>query len=269
MKDSIFEYKEYKKYVMDLIQSQRAEGRGLKRDLAEAIGCQSPFISQVLGGELQFNPDQALACAKFFGLNRDETDFFLLLISKARAASQDAKKYFQETIEAKQQAHRQIKNRMKMKESVDQENQLIYYSSWTYSAIHMALTIPELRTREALAKKFNLEVTSIDQILEFLVKAQLAEKKGTTFAPSGYWYHLEKNSPSIMKHHTNLHLKSLQSLDSPKDHDIHYSAVFSCSKEDLARLEELILKTLADFNALVRPSKEEELAAVSLNLFRV
>lgn len=33
--------------------------------------------------------------------------------------------------------------------------------------------------------------------------------------------------------------------------------------------EELILKTLADFNALVRPSKEEELAAVSLNLFRV
>lgn len=269
MKDSIFEYVDYKQFVNDLIRSKGSQGRGMKRALAISLTCQSPFISQVLAGALDFNADQGLACAQFFGLSKEETEYFLLLVAKAKASTLELKKYLQQSIEAKRQSYRLVQKRMKMKEAVEQERQATYYSSWMYAAVHMALTIPELRTRESLSNKLGLSIETVDKVLEFLRESTLVEKKGTSFQPTGYWYHLDKTSPLLNKHHTNVQLKSLQSLDCPQEHDLHYSAFFSCSRKDLARLEELLLKTLSEFNALVRPSAEEELAAINLNIFRV
>ena len=269
MKKSVYEYERYKPFINELIQAKGSEGRGTKKSLANALNCQSPFISQVLSGDLDFNHDQAFACARFFGLNQDETEYFMLLVSLAKASTPDLKRFYLESLESKREVHRQIMGRMKIKKSLKTENQIIYYSSWVYSAVHMALTIPEVRTREALAKKMKLSLESIDQILNFLVESGLAQKTGIHFEPTDQWYHLDKSSPMISKHHTNLHIKAIQSLDSPMKRDLHYSAFFTCSKKDLGLIEELILKTLSEFNELVKPSKEEELAAINLSLFQI
>lgn len=269
MEKSIYEFNSYKEFIISLIRSKPSGGRGVKTTLAAALGCQTPFISQVLAGDLNFNQDQSLACAMFFGLTKEEVEFFLLLVSQERAGTSDLKKFLKNSLQVKRDAYNQIKSRMKMKESLSAEHQMTYYSTWLYSAVHMALTIEDLRSRESLSEKFNLSLTTIDKTLEFLITAGLVEKKGTAFHPTGAWYHLDKMSANINKHHTNLMIKSIQSLDQPKENDLHYSAFFTCSKKDVAKLEELLLKLLTDFNSVVRPSAEEELVAISLNLFRL
>jgi uncharacterized protein (TIGR02147 family) len=268
MEKSIYDFDNYKDFINSLIQSKPGGGRGIKTMLAAALSCQTPFISQVLAGDLDFNQDQSLACAFFFGLTKEEIDFFLLLVSLEKAATIELKKFLMNSLQAKRETYKQIKNRMKMKESLSFEHQMTYYSTWLYSAVHMALTIEDLRSRESLAEKFKLSLTRIDKTLEFLITAGLVEKRGSTFHPTGAWYHLDKMSVNINKHHTNLLIKSIQSLDQPKENDLHYSAFFTCSKKDVAKLEELLLKLLTDFNSIVRPSAEEELVAINLNLFR-
>ena len=63
---------------------------------------------------------------------------------------------------------------MKLDQLSDLETQIKYYSHWSIAAIHVLLTIPEFRTRAAIAAKLNLSTTDINAGLDFL-KDQLAD----------------------------------------------------------------------------------------------
>ena len=269
MKKTIYEYDNYKIFLNTFIEQMPSSGRGMRKKLAEALGCQGPFITQVLSGDLDFSMEHAIGIAQFFGLDQNEAEYLILLISYHRAGTNDLKKFLRQSIDQVREKRNQIKNRMNMKETMNKESEVVYYSSWHYQAIHMALTIPELNSREAISQRLQLPLKKVDEILHFLVENNLIKKKMNKYETTDLWLHLDKSSPMISKHHTNLRMKSIQSLDNTHKHDLHYSAVFSCANKDLPKLQEMLLKTLSEFNELVRPSKEEELACFNLDLFKM
>ncbi len=93
MKKTIFDYKENKPYIHEKISASPNKGRGIKRNMAAFLGCQTAYISQVLNQHVNFSLEQAVKMNQFFEHNKEESRFFLLLVQYQRAGSKDLEKF--------------------------------------------------------------------------------------------------------------------------------------------------------------------------------
>lgn len=269
MKKSIFEYHNYKKFIIDLIDNSPSEGRGRRKALAESIRCQVAHITHVLSGENHFSMEQAESAARYFALTKDETEYFLLLVQHNRAGTVELRKFMDGLLQELREKNSLLKGRLKIKDTLSREDQAIYYSSWYYAAVHMALTVPTFRSSEKIAEKLGLTAARVQEILEFLLQKGLAHKIANQYRTEKPFLHLEKNSPLISKHHANFRVRALQALDHERNHDLHYSLVFSVEKKDLPKVRECLVKALEGCAEIIRPSREEELACLCIDLFSV
>lgn len=268
MNSNIFEYRDYKKYLLDQINSCD-ESRGKRKELAEYINCQVSHITNVLSGTGHFNQEQAEAAARFFGLLPNETEFLLTLINYNRAGTDSLKKFYEKILNDRQENFLNLKNRLKIQTSIPEHDEIKYYSSWHFGAAHVLLSIPEFQTRESLANKMELPISRVDEILNFLVDSRLCYKENNKFKISQPLLHLDKKSSLISKHHINWRMKSIQSLDSVEDADMHYSSVFTLSKKDLPKVKEILSKSLSEALQVIKKSPEEEAAVICLDLFKI
>lgn len=268
-KTSIFEYKNYKQFIIDWMELTPMQGRGQRKLLAEAIGCQTPFITHVLSGDYHFSPEQAEACARYLELNDNETEFFLLLVFKQRSGTKSLEMFFNKQISKMCEQHTIIKKRLKIDETISFENQMIYYSSWQYATIHIALLIPELQNIQSLTKYFNLPANRLLSILQFLEENGFIEKKGNLYKVKKPVLHLEKDSPYLINHLTNWRLKAIENIALNRPEDLHYSGIMSLSKDDYEWIREKLVNLLEELVIRLKDSNDEKLAHISFDLFQV
>lgn len=269
MKSSIYEFKDYKKFLLELIKSSESKGRGKRLELAKYIGCQVSHITNVFTGSAHFSQEQAEAASRFFGLSQTETEFLLLLVQYNRAGTQSLKKLYERWILERQEKLTALKSRLKMPDSLEGEAEARYYSSWHYGAIHVLLSIHEFQTREAITKKLGLPLSKVDEVLLFLIESGLCKKEGLKYSIVRPLIHLDKNSPLISKHHTNWRLRTIMALDEFNTNNLHYSSVFTLSKKDYERVKEILSKSLSESLKLITESPEEELGVLCLDLIKL
>ena len=94
----LFEYSSYKDFITSKV-GPRNGRKGVRGAIARALGCQPTYISQILYAKAHLSLEQAEALTKFFGLTTDEAHFFLLLVQRERAGTQNLKTYFNGQIE--------------------------------------------------------------------------------------------------------------------------------------------------------------------------
>lgn len=269
MKSKLYEYASYKKFLNELIRTYPSAGRGQRKSLAEFIGCQVAYVTHVLSGDRDFSLEQAESAARYFALSRGETDYFLALVQENRASTVELRKYFERQLREIRERNGRLDKKLGFKDVLPNEAKLIYYSSWLYSAVHIALTIPNLRTVPALAEKFSVSSAQILQIIEFLCKYGMAYKENNLYKTKSSLLHLEKDSPLIARHHSNWRLRALNALDEIQENNFHYSLAFSVSKKDAQRVREHMMKSFLEIAEIIKPSKEEELMGLCLDLFHV
>jgi len=269
MKSNLFEYASYKKFINDLIRTYPSAGHGQRKLLAQFIGCQVAYITHVLSGERDFSLEQAEAAARYFSLSKLETDYFLNLVQENRASTVALRKYFERQLNEIRDRSKRLDKKLNFKDVLPDEAKLIYYSSWLYSAIHIALTVPSLRTVPALAQKFSISTAHTLEILEFLCKYGMAHKENNQYKTKAPLLHLEKGSPLVVRHHSNWRLRALSSLDEVQEKNFHYSLAFSISKKDVQRIHEQMIKSVMEVAEIIKPSKEEELMGLCLDVFHI
>lgn len=269
MKNSIFEYQEYKAYLRELIASRPKKGRGIRSQLAEAIGCQIAYISQILNGSIDMNLEQAGKANRFFGHSKEESHFFLLLVQLARAGDRETKLYFREQMEAEVNRRLVIKNRLGLAQGLSPLDQTTYYSAWYYAAVHILVTIPKFRTKAEIQEKLGLPPEKIAEILEFLVRTGLLEQKDGNYIGGANQIHLGNDSNLVMRHHANWRLRAMRSLELEKKNDLHYSAVVSLSVTDMVKLKSRLVKDIEEVIQVVKQSPEEELAVFCVDFFGI
>jgi len=265
----IYAFTDYKALILSLIEAQPNGGRGVRGRLAAAIRCQVAFISHVLAGNYHFSAEQAEACARFFGLGKEEAEFFLLLVSENRAGTPELRGLFQKMIDERKKQHRQLQTRTKIEQTLGREEQATYYSHWYYAAVHMLLTIPAYRAPEEIRRRLKLSPKVVNQVLKFLLRTGLARQEGNLYVPGNALLHLEPDSPLIARHHANWRMAAAQALGDESPHDLHYSGVVSCAAEDLPVVRERIAKCLEDCMAVIKPSPAERLVGLCLDWFEV
>ena len=264
---SVFDWDDYRAYLLGLIQSKPS--RGFRSALADAIGCQRTFISQVLKGTADFSLEHSEAISQFLGHTEDEADFFLMLVLHSRAGNRALKARIKRKLQTVREQRRILKNRFKEAETLSLEDQVIYYSSWIYGAIRVILTIPEYRTKEKIAKHLQADALTINKAFEFLLTRGLIEERSGEFFSTQKHMYLGNDSALISRHHINWRMRAIYSIDHERDSDLHYSSVISLSAEDVARIRNALTSTLETIRKTVNDSREECLYSLCADFFEV
>ncbi len=144
-----------------------------------------------------------------------------------------------------------------------------YYSAWFYFAIHIALVIPELQEVNALSKRFNLPVDLVVSVISFLQDCGLVIQENCEYKFTTTRIHLDRNSDFIQRHHINWRSQCLQSVEKNLKEDMHFSTVFTISKSDYYLVRESLINAIENVRKIIRPSASEDLAAITLDLFKV
>ncbi|MEK6774910.1 MAG: TIGR02147 family protein [Bdellovibrionota bacterium] len=268
MNYSIFDFNEYREYLRALAGGTQ-QRTGFGQALATAINSYSSFVSKVLKKEAQLSLEQSIRVTQFLNLTELESHYFLLLVNRQRSGTNELRDYYQQQIDSALAQHLNIRNRVGIKTTLNKEAQAIYYSSWQYGAIHVALSIPDLRTLKTLSQHFRLSIKRVDQILEFLLSVGLAKLNGNQYLIGPTQIHLENDSPNISKHHINWRNQAILNLDSENKENLHYSATVTLSKSDVKTIKEIIIKSIEKSLKVVHASAEEEVYCLTTDFFNL
>lgn len=266
-KQSLFDFNDYKEYL--LWREETWQGRGMRRDLAAGTGCQPAYISQVFNGNNHLSLEQAERANGVFGHTPAEAHFFMLLVQISRAGTNTLKSYFEEQIKKIKADRADLKNRFEVKAGLNKDQQLTYYSSHLYALIHVALTIEEFQTADAISEHFHIPKDKVREVLEFLTSCQLATLKKGRYEIGAGRIHLGSNSKLISRHHTNWRMKALENLDLSTPQDLHYSSVVSFSEEDWPVIKERLSIAIEDIKKIVKDSPAERLFVFNSDLFQI
>lgn len=266
---NVFNYKNYKAYLSEKLEVLSKTERGWKQRAAEHIGCQPSYLSQILNGKPDLTLDQAHKINQLFLHDKIESRYFIILVEIGRAATKELRDFFLEQIQELRQSRFDLKKRLKETDQISAEAMNKYYSTWFYSAIHIALAIPELQDVRAIARKFNLPEESVAGVVQFLEECGLIEKENGEYIFTKMRIHLDRNSDFIQRHHINWRSQSLQSAEKNIHDDLHFSTVFAISKSDFNDIKEIFIQSIESARKIIRPSKSEEVCALTLDIFKV
>ena len=187
-----------------------------------------------------------------------------------RAGTPSLRKFFDDQLKEIRERHYLIKERIGISNRLSEQNQGFYYSSWHFAAVHMAVTIPRLRSRAALGRALKIPERKLGEVLNFPQHHGSDRQRGRKI-PSGLpQLHLSKDSPSIHRHHANWRQQALAQMHSDSaEEDLHYSSVSSVSAADAERIRALLTQAISDAVQLIKDSPEERLIGIGIDLFRV
>lgn len=267
MSVEVFDYKDYKIYLLAL--KKKLRRHGLASAWASAINCQPSYISQVLKGAAHLSLEQAQTLSQKIGHNQEQTHFFLLLVQLARAGTKDLKTYFDSQIKNIQAGRLVLKNRINVGQYLSEEQQAVYYSQWYYAAIHILITIPKFRTKETIRKCLGLDQNKIEAVIDFLLSTRLAIETKEGIVPGETRIHLTDNSVFISRHHTNWRLQAIRAIEKGQAPNLHYSSVISIAAADVEKIKENLIHCIQENKKLIKESKEEELFCFDLDFFKM
>lgn len=265
----IFKFEDYRTYLIEIIKQKDGKSRGYKSYLADQIGCQRAFVSQVLKGDAHFNLEHGEAVARILGLSNEEADFFLLLILYSRAGTFQLRTRFMAQIKSAKDARLVLKNRFKEKDTLSFQDKAEYYSSWLYGAIRVLTTIPRFQIRENIEKYFNVPTEQLAATLDFLISRGLIIEKNSRLIPTEKHLYLGSDTKLVVQHHSNWRMKAVQSLSASSKTDLHFSSVNSLSREDVLKIREVLMQAIENIRLSVKDSQEECLYSFCIDLFEV
>lgn len=267
MKKSVFDFKDYKRYLREKITNSPHKGRGMRRAMAQHLDCQTAYISQVLNQHGHFSLEQAIKLNRFWEHNEEEGRFFLLLVQYQRAGTKELSDFFKNEMNLIIEKRSNLKGRLDIGDSLDEKNQHIYYSVWTYAAVHILLSIPNYQTPKAISSYLNLPLKQLHEILEFLVKTGLAHQKGSHYEIGLTRIHLSKESIPIRRHHSNWRNQAIISIDKNLPEDLHYSNVLSMAHKDVPKVKEILIQAIEECREIIKVSKEERVQVMTMDFF--
>lgn len=262
----IFEYDDYKSFVLAWVKTQERGGYGQFSRFAEALSTTSVAVSQVFKGSRNLNIEQALKLSQYLGLSDMEKRYFILLVERSRAGTTDLVEFFNKQILEIRQQSLSIKNIIEHDELSDADKE-IFYSSWIYIATWLAADIPSLSTANKLSEKLQIPEEKIRDILHFLVHRSLLKKTARGYSLGKNVVHLPKDSPLILRHHFNWRMKALEAVSTNQGGKVNYSAPMSLSTEAAREIQNEILKIIKKVTKKAADSPSETLYCLNIDWF--
>lgn len=267
--ESILTYKDFRKFIRHAFTTRSKNGFGESTKLAQALGVNNTLVSQILKGDKCFTLEQAVSAAEHLNLNELESEYFILLVQLDRAGTKQFRNFIEKQIERLRLKSQELVNRIQHDTEISEEKRATYYSDWIYSAVRLSTALPDLKTTEAIAQRYNLPHTKIKEVVDFLLSADLLKLEKGQLSLGIQSTHLKAQSPWIKSHHANWRQKALQDISSGNPQSLHYSAPLTISKKDAEKIREILVKTINSVDEVLGPSESEELYAFNIDWFHI
>jgi uncharacterized protein (TIGR02147 family) len=265
---TVFRFTNYRSVIRNFIELNQ-ECRGYQGKLADAAGCQRSYFSLVLSEKTELSMESAMRLALYWNLPQSETDYFLDLVSHARASFDPLKKRLEERLVAKRTEAENLSQRLRKNKTIDPVIENYYYSTWVTSAIHVLTGIDEYQSVSKISERLKLPPSEVVEHLEVLHHAGLVKKMGNKWQMEPGHFHLPKKSVLCAFNHFNWRNRAVQSSASPRSNGIHYTSLQSHSKEDLIKIKQLVLELIERNRTTIEHSPNEELSCLCIDFFAV
>jgi uncharacterized protein (TIGR02147 family) len=265
---NVFEHEDYRAYLRAQI-AENSQIKAYRGRMALAAGCQRSFFSQVLNSHVEFTLDHAAGLCEFFSFTKTEGEYFLNLVQMSRASTEKLRILLRARLNELRDANEHLGTRLKVPKLAESQHEMLYFSSWYWTAVHVCADSPKYQTAEALAKRLLLPEEHVRSALKILADLGLVEKQGQRWRMGKKFLHV--NSESIMTevNHLNWRQRALLDIQAKRATSTHYTSVFSMSKKDYQILRTRLLSTIDDFRKFIAQSPSEELYAFTCDLFEV
>lgn len=264
---NIFSYLDYKKYLKDL--SSSAQVRGFQASLANAAQCQGAYLSRVLNSDPHLTQEQAAGISNYLHLSESEGNYFLDLVSYARAGSELLKSRIRRRLNKTKSEAEDLSHRYKTDSLEVGLNESVYYSSWLFAAVHIATGISDLQTSRAISTHLEVSEKSVLHVLHWLEKMNLIKQHKDKWVYGSGELHLPRESMMTAMNHANWRHRALMDIHNPNSTGLHYSVVHSHAIDDFDKLKEILLSSIDQSRKVVGTATNEDMSVICIDCFRL
>ena len=270
---SIYAAANYRQAITERLKFLKNNGSRLTLSkLAEQCRIQRTYISHVLALRADFSLDQAFAVGRCLQWDREEIDFFELLVSEARCPDGERKQYLADKVErmrasqtVSEQTLKRPSTQLPLKDLTD------YYADCYCSLVHMFLTIEAFaRQPQKIRAHLNMSAPHFDQVMAVLVNCGLVERSEGGLETKDPNIHLRADSPLSRVHGANFRTYAIQHrLKSRNDRDYYFSATFSADDETRAFVHARFAELLKDLGQKCDTVKTRQVFHLNFDLFEI
>ncbi len=254
---NIFQYTDYRKYFNDRIkETSPTSKKGLLGRICKATKIHPTVLSQVLGGQRDLNPEQAVVVSDFFGLDETKTQYFLLLVQVDRAGTHKLREILKKQIQEIQFRERQLIKAIPKDKVLSVEERSIFYSDWIYSGIRVLSSIEAYQSVEFIAQKLNLSIAHVSKVVRFLLDHSLCIQEGGKLKPGPLSTHIEATSPIVNQHHKNWRIQAMNRHSTMShEKELAYTSPMTLSESEALKVREVLIETIQGICKRVDTSK--------------
>jgi len=266
---SLFDFDDYKAFINAWIRSKEKNGHGQFQRISEALSIHPTLVSHVFRGKKDLSLEQATALCRYLEFSPLETDYFLMLVQKAKSGSIELSRVLERQITDLQRRARSLVNRVAREAELTEEDKAIFYSNWYYSAIRLLTSIPGFSTTATVQRHLGLSTALVQEVLDFLTQKGLCHFDGKEYSLGPAITHLEAASKFVSRHHTNWRLRAIENHPKLADEDLLFTGPLTISKNDAAAIREKIVRFIQELGRIVKKSPSEELYCFNVDWVKV
>ncbi len=263
---TVFKFKTYKPYL----KYRWSLTRGDLSRAAQSLNCQRSHLSRVISEEWHLTTDQAFLLAGYWRLPLTERNYFIGLVEFERASAPEYKNHLSQKISEMRRENDDITKNLK-KPTVDIQTgtlDAVYFSNWMYSAIHYLTACPAYQTADKISARLGIQIDLVTQVLRKLESMALVRADGGRWHFLSGHVHIDKGASVSANFHQNHRTLALSDIMRDRRDQIHFSAFYTLSKEDIEVLREEVLSLIQKLSEVATPSPAEELISVSIDFFK-
>ncbi len=264
----IYDFLDYKLYILHLVSTYPKEGRGVFGKMAKAIGVSSVLISQIFKGSKDLQLDHAIGVCDFFEMTELETQYFIALLSKQRAGNKALRDFYNKQIYDIQNQALNLKSYIKNKDEVSEEAKSEFYSTWIYAAIRQSCALEEIKSIDDLSELYSLARDIVEEKVNFMLRNNLLSQtdEGLTLGIGST--HISKDSPLVHSHRKNWRLKAIDSFSNHNPEDLFFVAPMVISEEMADKLRAKLVSYIKELYDEAPKHDPEVTCCLNIDLFR-
>lgn len=265
---TVFDFKDYREFLKTWMAAQPKQGWGQAAQLSRRLKISSVLLSQILNGHRELSPEHAHALCDFLGLSTLQTRYFMTLVEVSRAGTSSLKKYHESQLNDLRQSAQELRSKIPTDLQLSEHDKAIFYSDWRYSALRLATSIETHQSVPALAERFDLPVSKVRALIDFLVQVGLVVENSGQLQMGPSSTHLPASSPHAKTRHLTWRVKAMEEIQNSDSSDnLHYCAPTSISSEDAVIVKAELGDWISKFVGRVKKSKPQELKCLVIDWF--
>lgn len=265
----IYQFDNYKAFLNDAIQSLPKEGRGAHRKIAQYLSVHPTMISQVLNGPKHLSQEQGYKICEFFALGEEETRYFLNLLAAEKAGTVQLRDFYGKLLREQREKAKKVSSHVSEATRLSEKEAAVFYSQWKYSAIRLLTSLPEIRTKQDVARYFGLGNFEVSRIVDELLKSGLCVERDGELSMGAKLTHITPDSTYAHNHHMNWRLRAVDQCSSNRKEDLFITAPMTLSVKDFEKIRMKILQLIQEVSRTVDKSESEQLACLNVDLFKL